>query len=138
MACKKIFGFWVFAFVLGMSVLYFPHDETFAEETHSEDKVAVLITGWCSPRGYDFEYAWRSHSMNRIGDKTEYEGQPCKTGHVGEFPYQSHIGLLPWGLVWETEGNELYYDNSGIYWYDNDTDTGEPGSRLSRWLSRWP
>ena len=81
----------------------------------NEDKVAVLITSWCSPRGFDFGYAWRSHSQCRVGDRTEYEGQPCKIGHVGEFPYQTHLGLIPWFLAWETPGFEHVYDNSGIY-----------------------
>ncbi len=87
----------------------------------NEDKVAVLITSWCSPRGFDFGYAWRSHSQCRVGDRTEYDGQPCKIGHVGEFPYQTHLGLIPWFLAWETPGFELTYDNSGIYQLVGDT-----------------
>jgi hypothetical protein len=87
----------------------------------NEDKVAVLITSWCSPRGFDFDYAWRSHSQCRVGDRTEYEGQPCKIGHVGEFPYQTHLGLIPWFLAWETPGFELIFDNSGIYQLAGDT-----------------
>jgi hypothetical protein len=40
---------------------------------------------------------------------------------VGEFPYQSHLGLIPWFLAWETSGFELIYDNSGIYQLVGDT-----------------
>jgi len=90
-------------------------------EAQNEDKVAVLITSWCSPRGYDFWYAWRGHSQCRVGDRTEYEDQPCKIGHVGDFPYKSHLGFIPWFLAWETPGFELIYDNSGIYQLVGDT-----------------
>jgi hypothetical protein len=86
-----------------------------AQPKSNEEKVAVLITGWGPSAGYNFEYAWNSHYWCRVGDKTEYEGQPCKIGHVGEFPYQLHLGLVPWALHTETEGWERSYDNSGIY-----------------------
>jgi hypothetical protein len=80
-----------------------------------QDKVAVLITSWGAPAGFNYEYAWDSHSWCRIGDRTMYPGQPCKDGHVGDFPYQSHLGFLPWGLTCSWPGSELIYDNSGIY-----------------------
>ncbi len=80
-----------------------------------QDKVAVLITSWGSPAGYNFEYSWNSHVSCRIGDRTLYPGQTCKIGHVGEFPYESHLGLLPWGLTCSWPDYELTYDRSGIY-----------------------
>lgn len=80
-----------------------------------EEKVAVLITDWGMPAGYNLEYAWRSHDAARVGDRTEYVGQPCKIGHVGEFPYEAHMGLVPWGLAFEEPGRELGFDSSGIY-----------------------
>ncbi|MCK5256950.1 MAG: hypothetical protein KAQ81_13045, partial [Deltaproteobacteria bacterium] len=55
-----------------------------AEPTAVEDKVAVLVTGWGMPAGYSFDYSWYSSEYARCGDKTEYEGQPCQFGHVGE------------------------------------------------------
>ena len=82
----------------------------------ANEKVAVLITSWGAPAGFNFDYAWNNHRDCRIGDLTEYEGQPCKIGHVGEFPYQSHLGILPWGLHHPVEGFEIsIYDNSGTY-----------------------
>ena len=86
-----------------------------AQFTSVNEKVAVLITGWGPSAGYNFEYAWNSHRWCRVGDKTEYVGQPCKIGHVGDFPYQLHLGLVPWALHTETEGWEASYDNNGIY-----------------------
>ncbi len=103
----------------------------FAQTTPVDEKVAVLITGWGLPAGYVFEYAWRSHDAARIGDVTEYEGQPCKFGHVGPFPHQAHMLIIPWELSFSTPGGfpvggstlyELIFDNHGIYRYDSDAD----------------
>ncbi len=80
-----------------------------------KDKVAVLITSWGAPAGFNFDYAWNNHRDCRIGDRTQYPGQPCKIGHVGEFPYMVHLGVLPWGLTTAWPGGEMVYDNSGIY-----------------------
>ena len=88
---------------------------TMAQPTAVEDKVAVLITSWGMPAGYSFDYSWHSSEYARCGDKTEYEGQPCKTGHVGEFPYQAHFNIIPWAICFETPDYEFLYDNSGIY-----------------------
>jgi len=79
------------------------------------EKVAVLLLSWGAPAGYCPDYAWNSHQTARIGDVTEYEGQPCKFGHVGEFPYEIHIGMLPWQICFEEPGYELFYDRTGIY-----------------------
>ena len=98
-------------FILIALMLFVPYT-TIAQV---EDKVAVLITDWGMPAGYNFEYAWRSHDAARVGDRAEYIGQPCKIGHVGEFPYEAHMGLVPWGLAFEEPGFEIFFDSSGIY-----------------------
>ena len=90
-----------------------------AQSTPVEDKIAVLITGWGMPAGFSFGYAWTSPDKAQIGDKTDYEGQPCKFGHVGTFPYQSHINMIPWAITFQTEGSELFYDYHGIYRLEN-------------------
>lgn len=90
-----------------------------------EDRVAVLITGWCMPAGYNFDYAWTTSDYPRIGDKNEFEGQPCKIGHLGEFPYQSHISMIPWAITFLTPGYELYFDYHGIYTYNETLDVYE-------------
>lgn len=95
---------------------------TMGHAVAAEDRVAVLITGWGMPFGYNFEYAFHSHDYSRIGDMTEYEGQPCKIGHVGEFPYQSHLNFIPLGVLHEIEGAEWVYDSYGLYQYDSKND----------------
>lgn len=81
----------------------------------ADDTIAVLITGWGMPVGYNFDYAWTTSDYPRIGDKTDYEGQPCKIGHMGIFPYASHINMIPWAITYKTEGMEVYFDYHGIY-----------------------
>jgi hypothetical protein len=98
---------WVFAGVLLLAPTLFAQPV--------EDKVGVLITGWGMPSGYNFNYSYYGSIYPRCGDLTEFEGQPCKFGHVGELPYMAHINLIPWSICFETPGRELLYDNSGVY-----------------------
>jgi hypothetical protein len=91
-----------------------------AQLTPTKDKVAVLITDWGMPAGYNFEYAYHSHDYSRIGDLTQYPGQPCKIGHVGEFPHEMHMGLVPWVLTASYPGSEELFDSYGIYKLEND------------------
>lgn len=89
----------------------------------ADDRVGVLITEWGTPRRYVFEYSWDNNYWCRVGDRTEYPGQPCKIGHVGKFvevngesiSQQSHLGIMPWGLNHQYPGYEFVYDRSGIY-----------------------
>jgi hypothetical protein len=90
------------------------------QPTPVEEKVGVLITGWGMPSGYSFEYSWNSSQFARCGDLTEYEGQPCKIGHVGDFPYQSHFNMIPFAICFEQPepARALLWDSVGIYILD--------------------
>jgi hypothetical protein len=90
-----------------------------AQLTPTKDKVAVMITDWGMPAGYNFEYAYHSHDYSRIGDLTLYPGQPCKIGHVGEFPHEMHMGLVPWVLTASYPGTDALFDSYGIYKLEN-------------------
>ncbi len=93
--------------------LFIPY-QTIAKKTPVEEKVAVLITGWGLPDGFNLDYAWNA-ALNSIGDKTEYPGQPCKIGHVGSFPFQSHMNMQPFAVLHQVSGFEKYYDGYGYY-----------------------
>ncbi len=107
----------VFVIITVLITYLFPSQGNAA--TAVKDKIAVLITDWGMPSGYNFEYAWNSHTMARFGDWTQYPGQPCKFGHVGEFPHQLHMGLMPWLFAASWPGSATVYDNSGIYRFEN-------------------
>ena len=86
-----------------------------AGSTPVEEKVAVLITAWGLTEGYNFGYPWNL-SMQSIGDKTMYPGQPCKAEfHVGPFPVQSHMSIQPFGVLHLFPGLETVFDGYGIY-----------------------
>jgi len=91
--------------------------ESFAQaaDTGTEDRVGVLINAWGMPYGFSWDYAWNSALDTRGGDLTEYPGQECKFGHVNDFPYSSHMNIMPFCLLYEVEGYEYLYDNCGIY-----------------------
>ncbi len=98
-----------------ISAILFP----LAAHPQETGKIGVLITGWGMPAGYNFGYAWASPDLAQIGDKTEYEGQPCKIGHVGEFPYLSHQNFIPWPILFYEPGAENFYDSYGVYQFEN-------------------
>ena len=108
MSSKKIFFMVCFLTFLPLTTI---------ADTPVEEKVGVLITGWGMPSGYSFEYSWNSSQYARCGDITEYEGQPCKIGHVGEFPYQSHFNMIPFAICFEQPepARKLLWDSLGIY-----------------------
>ena len=81
----------------------------------TEEKVGVLLLSWPINAGFCPEVSWNIQQETFIGDVTEYEGQPCKFGHVGDFPQEVHLGWMPWMLWNEVPGWEYAYDSSGIY-----------------------
>jgi hypothetical protein len=85
-----------------------------------EEKVGVLLLSWPINAGFCPEVSWNIQQETFIGDVTEYEGQECKFGHVGEFPQEMHIGWMPWMLWNEEPGWEYAYDSSGIYQWIED------------------
>ncbi len=101
--------------LLGTNLMGSSNNEAFAKTTPVEDKVAVLITAWGLIDGYNFDYPWNL-SMNSIGDKTLYPGQPCKSEfHLGQFPFQSHMNIQPFAVLHQVPGFENVYDGYGIY-----------------------
>jgi hypothetical protein len=104
---------WLFAWVL----LFAP--TLFAQPL--DDQVGVLITGWGMPSGYSFNYSYYGSVYPRCGDLTEFEDQPCKFNHVGEFPYQAHINIIPFAICFEQPepNRKVVWDNHGIYKLEN-------------------
>ena len=91
-------------------------------QTPVSEKVGVLITGWGMPAGYNFGYAWASPDLAQIGDKTDVAGDPCKIGHVGTFPYQSHVNFIPWAILFHVSTDPTwspFFDYYGIYKLEN-------------------
>jgi hypothetical protein len=111
---RKLLSLFMIFLAVVMGILVCSVYRSFATQTPLEDKVAVLITSWGMPAGYNFGYA-----MDRgfqASDKTT-PGFPCDIGHVGTMPYQAHLNITPWRTVFKTTGQELFWDSSGLYQY---------------------
>lgn len=84
------------------------------ETSVMEPPVGVLITDWAEPEGFDPTYR-RAVASRTYGVRTEYPGQPCTESHVGEFPFASTMGMMPFALTFPVEGLEGMYDSIGFY-----------------------
>jgi len=93
-----------------------------AQESANAGRIAVLVTQWGEPEGFDHVYR-RDVTARTYGEKTDFPGQPCTDMHVGEFPYQSQLGMLPFALAFPVKGLEGAYDSLGFYYLDHDTQT---------------
>lgn len=113
---NKILQCAVLCFTLLFIMVVCSQEIVFATQTPVEEKVAVLITSWGMPAAYNFGYA-KDRGLN-ASDKTTI-GFPCDIGHVGTMPYQAHLNITPWRVVFKTPGFEIFWDNSGIYEYKN-------------------
>lgn len=83
-----------------------------------DDKVAVLVTQWGEAEGFDHVYR-RDVTARTYGERTEAPGQPCTDMHVGTFPFQSQLGMLPYALAFPVKGLEGAYDSLGFYYMDH-------------------
>lgn len=79
-----------------------------------EPPVGILITDWAEPEGFDPTYR-RVVASRTYGVRTEYPNQPCTDNHVGEFPFASTMGMMPFAVTFPVEGLEGVYDSIGFY-----------------------
>lgn len=78
------------------------------------DRVAVLITDWAEPEGFDAHYR-RTVVSRSFGARALRPDEPCTENFVGQFPFRSQIGLVPFAVAFETKGLEGVYDSMGLY-----------------------
>lgn len=89
-------------------------DQTPVENTNAE-KVAVVITGWGEPRGWDYDFRLAISGDARVGEATRYPGQACTQMHVGRWPFASQIGLLPHAVAFKLPVLGAAFDSMGVY-----------------------
>lgn len=86
------------------------------------DKVAVLITDWAEPEGFDDLY--RKEVVKRsFGSSAATADAPCTENFVGEAPYRVQLGLVPYAVGFEAKGLEGAYDSMGLYRLSEDGTT---------------
>jgi len=85
----------------------------------NNDKVAVVVTDWGQPEGFSESYYQGIAQRSRIGIQAMSESEACTENFVGQYPYRSSMGSYPHVSSFLTEGFEQYYDNFGMYRFDN-------------------
>ena len=88
----------------------------------NSERVAVLVTAWGEPDGFDPIYR-REVTSRTYGDNTDPADEPCTYMHVGEYPYASQLGMLPYALAFPVERLEGAYDSFGFYRLSEDGET---------------
>ncbi len=78
------------------------------------DRIGVLITDWAEPEGFDNTYRRRVASRT-YGWRTRFPDEPCTQAHVGQFPFASTMGMLPFAVSFPVTGMEGVYDSIGFY-----------------------
>jgi hypothetical protein len=81
----------------------------------NSEKVAVVITGWGEPKGWDFDFRLAISGDARIGEPTLYPGQACTEMHAGRWPFASQIGLLPHAVAYKLPILSGAWDSMGVY-----------------------
>lgn len=86
------------------------------------DRVAVLITDWTEPEGFDDLY--RKEVVKRsFGSRAESADEPCTENFVGKLPTRVQMGLVPTAVGFKTPGLEGVYDSMGLYRLSKDGTT---------------
>ncbi len=88
----------------------------------TEKKVAILVTDWGTPNGFDPQYysqiGYRGSRGPAADPNIPPEEQSCIDTYVGIWPYLSAMGIMPYAVSYDSNIN----DTSGIYRHkDNDT-----------------
>jgi hypothetical protein len=84
------------------------------ESANNSDRIAVLVTDWAEPEGFDPTY--RKAVVERsFGARAETPNDPCDAGFVGEGAYRVQMGLIRYAVVFKTKGLEGAHDAMGLY-----------------------
>jgi hypothetical protein len=100
---------------LALSLLSCGYPDQVPPRNANAERVAVLITGWGEPRGWDADFRRAISGVARIGELTRYPGQACTDGHVGRWPFASQIGLLPHAVAYKVPFLGGAWDSLGVY-----------------------
>jgi hypothetical protein len=77
-------------------------------------RVAVLLTDWAEPEGFDEHYR-KEVVVESIGERATSTNDPCTAGFIGQAPFRVQMGLVPYAIGFETKGVEGAHDSMGLY-----------------------
>lgn len=78
------------------------------------ERVAVLITDWAEPEGFDPLYR-REVVKRSFGTIAARPDEPCTEDFVGTPPFRVQLGLQPYALGFPAPGLEALHDSVGLY-----------------------
>ena len=105
---------WLLVFLLStLLVACGPADQT-PPVNDNADKVAVVITGWGEPKGFDLDYR-KQVRRAQTGASRRYPYEPCTEMFAGSWPFASQVGLLPYAVGYPLPVLGGAYDSMGVY-----------------------
>jgi hypothetical protein len=93
-----------------------------APSAADSSRVAVLLTDWAEPQGFDPLYR-REVVQRSFGDSAPTGTEPCTSAFVGKPPFRVQLGLSPYAVGFEARGLEGVYDAVGLYRLSKDGQT---------------
>lgn len=87
---------------------------TLAGAADNSSRVAVLLTDWAEPQGFDPLYR-REVVKRSFGARASRPNEPCTDNFVGEFPFRVQLGLTPFAVGFPVSGLETVHDAMGLY-----------------------
>jgi hypothetical protein len=80
----------------------------------NRDRIAVLITDWAEPEGFDPLYR-REVVKRSFGARASAPNEPCTQNFFGTFPFRVQLGLSPYAVGFPAPGLEGVHDSVGLY-----------------------
>jgi hypothetical protein len=88
--------------------------QTTIDAPPNSERVAVLLTDWAEPQGFDPLYR-REVVKRSFGASARSKDEACSEEFVGTEPFRVQLGLVPYALGFKVAGFEGAYDSMGLY-----------------------
>ena len=85
-----------------------------------DDRVGIVVTGWGTVKGNSPEYNAGLYQRAFLGSRANSPDEPCTDWYLGEFPYRSELGQIPFAVVYKVPGFEKIWDGYGVYRLSDD------------------
>ena len=79
------------------------------------ERIGIIVTGWGTVKGNSPDYNARLYQRAFIGERATAPDQPCTELFLGEWPYRTELGQVPYAVVLQVKGFERLWDGYGVY-----------------------
>ncbi len=87
-------------------------------DTNPAERIGIIVTGWGTVKGNAPDYNARLYQRAFLGERATAPDQPCTEHFLGEWPYRTELGQVPYAVVYPVEGFEQLWDGYGVYRLD--------------------